>query len=160
MYTIDIQISITYVSLYILLCRHMSLSLRDVTPHVAALNPCFIYTPWSRKKDQFSLVCILFSTRKKLVNVFTYIRPRESGSISYNSVYLILAYVDNFAVTETLNIFTARCYASAVLAMGLCLSGRGRNAERPECRTKIGSKCRTPGMPNGRNGEKWATLLD
>ena len=38
--------------------------------------------------------------------------------------------------------------------------GRGRNAERPECRTKIGSKCRTPGMPNGRNGEKWATLLD
>ena len=50
-------------------------------------------------------MCILFSTRKKLVNVFTYIRPRESGSISYNSVYLILAYADNFAVTETLNIF-------------------------------------------------------
>ena len=76
-------------------------------PHAACsrFKPLFYLYTVKQKKDQFSLVCILFSTRKKLVNVFTYIRPRESGSISYNSVYLILAYVDNFAVTETLNIF-------------------------------------------------------
>jgi len=35
---------------------------------------------------------------------FTYIRPKESRSISYNSVYLILACVENFAATVTLNV--------------------------------------------------------
>jgi len=50
------------------------------------------------------------------------IRPKENRSISYNSVYLILACVKNFAATVTLNVFTARCYAIAVLAMGLCPS--------------------------------------
>jgi len=40
---------------------------------------------------QFSFVCIFFSTWQKLMNFFTYIRPKEIRSVSYNSVYLILA---------------------------------------------------------------------
>ena len=35
---------------------------------------------------------------------FEYIRPKESGSISYNSVYLILACVEKFAATVSLHI--------------------------------------------------------
>jgi len=35
---------------------------------------------------------------------FTYLSLKENRSISYNSVYLILAYVENFAATVTLNI--------------------------------------------------------
>jgi len=34
-----------------------------------------------------------------------YIRPKESRSISYNYVLLILACVEDFAATVTLNIF-------------------------------------------------------
>ena len=35
---------------------------------------------------------------------FTYIRPKQSRSISYNSVSLILDFAKNFAATVTLNI--------------------------------------------------------
>ena len=38
------------------------------------------------------------------MNVFTYIRPKENRSINYNSVYLILACVKNFAATVTLKV--------------------------------------------------------
>ena len=38
------------------------------------------------------------------MNFFTYVRPKESRSISYNYVYLILACVKNFAATVTLNV--------------------------------------------------------
>ena len=51
------------------------------------------YTPWGRKKIQFSFVWIFFNTWRRLVNFFTYIKE----SISYNCVYLILACVKNFA---------------------------------------------------------------
>jgi len=45
----------------------------------------------STKRNQFSSVCILFSSWQKLANFFTYIWPKKSIHISYNSVYLILA---------------------------------------------------------------------
>jgi len=32
--------------------------------------------------------------------------------------------------------------------------GRGRNAERPECRTKIRPECRTSEMPKARNAKR------
>ena len=51
-------------------------------------------TPWGRKKGTNCLfVCISFNTWQKLVNFFVYIKER----ISYNSVYLALACVKNFA---------------------------------------------------------------
>jgi len=46
----------------------------------------------------------LFSTWQKRWFFFAYIRPKESGSISYNSVYLILACVEKFAATVSLHI--------------------------------------------------------
>ena len=58
----------------------------------------------AEKMNQFSFVCSIFNTWQKLVIFFTYIRPKESRSISYNSVYLILACVKNFAATVTVNI--------------------------------------------------------
>ena len=39
------------------------------------------------------------------MDFFTYIRPKESRSMSYNSVDLILACVENFAATVTLKTF-------------------------------------------------------
>ena len=50
--------------------------------------------------------CVHFSTgtSQKLLIFFTYIRPKESRSIRYNSMYFILACIDNFAATVTLNI--------------------------------------------------------
>ena len=59
-----------------------------------------------QKKESIFLYVHLFSVCQKLLNfLFTYIRPKESRSISYNSVYLILACAENFAVTVTLDIF-------------------------------------------------------
>jgi len=58
----------------------------------------------AEKRNQFSFACIFFNTGQKLANFFTYIRLKESRSISYNSVYLILARVENFAATMTLNV--------------------------------------------------------
>ena len=55
-------------------------------------------------RNQFSFVCIFFSTWQKLVNFFTSIKPEESRSVNYNSMYLILACVESFAATVTLNI--------------------------------------------------------
>jgi len=50
-------------------------------------------------------LCIVFSTLQKLVNFFfAYIRPMESRSISYNSMYLILSCIENFAATVTLKL--------------------------------------------------------
>jgi len=51
------------------------------------------YTPWSRKRNQFCFVCVFLNTWQKLVNFFTYIKE----SRCYNSLYLILACVKNFA---------------------------------------------------------------
>ena len=50
------------------------------------------------------LLRAFFNTRQKLVDFFTYIRPKEGRSrpISYNSVCLILACNQNFAATVTL----------------------------------------------------------
>jgi len=59
-------------------------------------GPSSSNTPWGRKKKPIFFCVHLFSTWQKLLNFFTYIRPTESTSISYNSVYLILAYVDDF----------------------------------------------------------------
>ena len=39
------------------------------------------------------------------IDYLFYIRPVESRSISYNSMYLILARVENFAATVTLNFY-------------------------------------------------------
>jgi len=59
-----------------------------------------MYTVRQKKGNQYSFMCIFLV----LVIFFTYIRPKESRSISYNSVYLILACVDNSAATVTLNL--------------------------------------------------------
>ena len=56
-----------------------------------------------RQKKEPIFFCVhLFSIWRKLVNVFTYVRPKESRSIIYNSVYLILACAENFTATVTL----------------------------------------------------------
>jgi len=55
--------------------------------------------------EQIFFCVHLFSTGQKLVDFFTYIRPKESRSMSYNSVDLILACVENFAVIVTLKTF-------------------------------------------------------
>jgi len=62
-----------------------------------SVTPCYCYcysinTVRQRKRSQFSFVCLFFNARQKLVNFFTYIKE----SISYNSVYLVLACVKNF----------------------------------------------------------------
>ena len=57
----------------------------------------------AEKRNEFSFVCILISYLRKLVIFFTHIRPKETRSIRYDSVYLILARVENFAATVTLN---------------------------------------------------------
>jgi len=59
------------------------------------------YATGELEKKEPVLFCLhLFSPWQKLVNFFcTYIRPKESRSISYNSVYLIMARVENFAAT-------------------------------------------------------------
>jgi len=62
------------------------------------------YTVTQKKRNRFSFLCIFFGTWRKLANFFTYIRPRESRSISYNSVHFISAWAENFAATVTLNI--------------------------------------------------------
>ena len=51
-----------------------------------------IYTV-TQKNNQFSFVCTFFNTWQKLGNCFTYVKE----SVSYNSVYLVLARVKNFA---------------------------------------------------------------
>jgi len=53
-----------------------------------------------KKGTDFLLRASLY---RKLVIFFTHIRPKESRSISYNSVHLILASDKNFASTVTLN---------------------------------------------------------
>ena len=62
-----------------------------------------ICTVRQKKRNEFSFVCILISYLRKLVIFFTHIRPKETRSIRYDSVYLILARVENFAATVTLN---------------------------------------------------------
>jgi len=62
------------------------------------------YTVREKKRNQFSFVCIFLVLDRKLWIFFTYIRRKESRSISYNSVYLILACIENFVATVTLNI--------------------------------------------------------
>jgi len=57
----------------------------------------------AEKKSQFSFVCI-FLVLDRNWWFLTYIRPKKSRFISYNPVYLILAFVENFAATVTLNI--------------------------------------------------------
>jgi len=47
----------------------------------------------------------LFSTSTKTGEFFRHIKPMESRSIRYNSVYLILACVENFASTVTLKFY-------------------------------------------------------
>ena len=48
-------------------------------------------TPWGRKKGTNFLLCASYLVLDRNWWIFvTYIRPKESGSISYNSVYLIL----------------------------------------------------------------------
>jgi len=61
-----------------------------------------IQTTTQKNGSQLSSAAIIFSTWRKLANFFTYIRPKESRSISYNSVYLILACAENFTATVTL----------------------------------------------------------
>jgi len=58
----------------------------------------------TEKRNQFSFACIFFNTWQKLVNFSYTMTPKESRCISYNSVNLILACIENVAVTVTLNI--------------------------------------------------------
>ena len=62
--------------------------------------------PWNARLIIILLLCCnlqpnchnshLFCTWQKLENFFTYIRPKGSRSIRYNSMYLILACVESF----------------------------------------------------------------
>ena len=61
----------------------------------------------AEKRNQFCFVCIFLLSRLYLTETgefFTYIRPKQSRSISYNSASLILDFAKNFAATVTLNI--------------------------------------------------------
>jgi len=58
----------------------------------------------AEKRNQFSLACIFLVLDRNWWFFSHKIRPKKSRSISYNSVYLILACVENFATTVTLNI--------------------------------------------------------
>jgi len=58
----------------------------------------------AEKRNQFSLACIFLVPDRNCRILFTFTGPKESRSISYNSVYLTLARVENFAATVTLNI--------------------------------------------------------
>ena len=51
------------------------------------------------KRSQFSFVFIFFVLDRNWWIFFTHIRPKESRSISCNSVYLVLAHFENFATT-------------------------------------------------------------
>ena len=66
-------------------------------PHMHAIVE---YTLWGKKRNQLSFVCVFLNTWEKLLIFFTYIKE----SIRYNSVYLILACVENVAATVTWNI--------------------------------------------------------
>jgi len=77
---------------------------KNLSRFVTLLQLSNIYTVRQKKGKQLSFVCIFYYLTES-DEFFEYIRPKESRSISYNSVYLILECVDNFAVTVTLNIF-------------------------------------------------------
>jgi len=62
-----------------------------------------IYTVKLKKRNQFSFVCIFLVLDRNWWIFFTHIRPKKSRSIRYNSVYLILVYIEISAVTVTLN---------------------------------------------------------
>ena len=66
------------------------------------MEPCLLgdTTQWGRKKEHFSLWASFYYLIRNWWIFFTYIK----ASISYNSVYLISACLENFAVTVTLNI--------------------------------------------------------
>ena len=60
----------------------------------------------AEKRNQLSFICVFFSAcDRNLWIFFTYIRPKESRSVSYYFVYLILAYVENFAASVTFKRF-------------------------------------------------------
>jgi len=66
-----------------------------------------VMVTWSTaEKEPISFCVHLDNSWQKLTNFFTYMRPKESTcrSISYNSIYFILARVGNFAAIVTLNI--------------------------------------------------------
>ena len=65
--------------------------------------PHNIYTV-RQKKEPFFFCMHLSEYLTETDEFFTYIRPMERRSIGYNSVYLILACVKNFAATVTLNV--------------------------------------------------------
>jgi len=63
------------------------------------------------------------------MNFFAYIRPKESRSVSYNSVYLILACVENFAATVTLNVlYVYQYYDGLVFIVSVSLLRKILNA--------------------------------
>ena len=56
------------------------------------------------EKKEPVFFCMHFNfVLEKTGDFFTHIRPKETRSIRYDSVYLILARVENFAATVTLN---------------------------------------------------------
>jgi len=61
---------------------------------------------WDR--EPFSFACIFLILDRNWWFFSTYIRPKESRSISYNSVYLISACVKNFAATVTLDVYASQ----------------------------------------------------
>jgi len=72
------------------------------------------------EKGTIFLLCASFWYLTETGEVFTYTRPKESRSVSYNSVYLFLACVENFAATVTLNITFASQVMKSMIT-GWCL---------------------------------------
>ena len=71
-----------------------------------------------KKRNQFSFACIFLVLDRNRLIFFTYIRPKESRPISYNSVYLILARVENFAATDI------KCFMFTSQVMNLVITGQ------------------------------------
>ena len=62
-------------------------------------NLAHISTPWDRNRNQFSSVCTF-----SILDRNWWFFHIHSGTMSYNSVHLFLAFVENFAATVTLNV--------------------------------------------------------
>jgi len=72
-------------------------------PHVVLCNVKRPDNSVRQKKGTNFFLCASFLVLDRNWSFFTYIRPKESRSISYNFV-LILVLVENFAATLTVNV--------------------------------------------------------
>ena len=98
-----------------------------------------------RNTNSFPVVCVIDCTNVRVTLRYT------SRNVQWNMVWLVLCCSDIGLITcscITCLIFTARCYASAVLAMGLCLC----TSARSRCSTKTAKRRITQTTPHDTTG--------